>query len=172
MKVVSTLIVILLSSIFLAAQANPSPPTFIEHTMDGTKVDLEKLRGKVVVLNLWFINCPNCVEEIKLLNKLVDDYRDNKDVVFLALAASKKADLQKFLVKNPFKYQIIPDATITILSKFATPDKDGNLSIPFPMHYVLDRDGNIAVKEQGIRGIDKVKAELVKQLLVRSAAGR
>ena len=96
MKVVGTLIVILLSSLFLSAQSNPSQPTFIEHTMDGTKVDLEKLRGKVVVLNLWFINCPNCVEEIKLLNKLVDDYRDNKDVIFLASPPAKKLIYRSF----------------------------------------------------------------------------
>ena len=56
------------------------------------------MRGKVVVLNLWFINCPNCVDEIKLLNKVVDDYKD-KDVVFFGLATNKKPELDKFLKK-------------------------------------------------------------------------
>lgn len=170
MKTVFAVLFAALLAISVSAQADPSKPTFVEHTMDGTRVDIEKLRGKVVVLNLWFINCPNCLEEIKMLNALVDEYKGNPDVVFLAPAASKKAELPKFLAKNPFKYQVLPDATITIISKFGVPDKDGNLNVPFPMHIVLDRDGRMVLKEQGIKGITKVKAELKKQFAPRSTA--
>ncbi|MBK8302776.1 MAG: TlpA family protein disulfide reductase [Chloracidobacterium sp.] len=135
--------------------------------MAGQKVDTTALKGKVVVLNLWFINCPNCVEEIKLLNALVDQYIDNKDVVFLGVAASRKPDLEKFLVKNPFKYTVIPNGSMIIISKFGDAGKNGELSVPFPMHYVLDRDGKIVTKVQGIKGIEAVKAELTKQLAKR-----
>lgn len=113
---------------------------------------------------LWLINCPNCVEEIKLLNQLVDEYKGKGDVVFLGPAASKKPDLEKFLKKNPFKYQVIPDSTITILTKFGTPDKTGDINVPFPMHYVLDREGKVVVKVQGIKSVDAVRKELRKQL--------
>src|SRR5215210_5556853 len=73
-------------------------PSFAAVAIDGTKIETAALKGKVIVLNLWFINCPNCREEIEMLNSLVDQYSGNKDVVFVGLAASKKADLQKFLV--------------------------------------------------------------------------
>lgn len=172
MKTIIAVLLVALFAVSALAQADPTKPTFIEHTMDGTRVDIEKLRGKVVVLNLWFINCPNCLEEIGMLNKLVDEYKANNDVVFLAPAASKKAELQKFLAKNPFKYQVMPDAAITILTKFGVPDKDGNLSVPFPMHIVLDREGKMVLKEQGIKGIAKVKAELKNQFAERSAVAK
>ncbi len=172
MKTILALLFTAILALSVSGQIDPSRPTFVEHTMDGSKIDIEKLRGKVVVLNLWFINCPNCLEEIKMLNALVDEYKANKDFVFLAPAASKKAELQKFLSKNPFKYQVLPDATITILTKFGVPDKDGNLNVPFPMHIVLDREGKMVLKEQGIKGIAKVKAELKNQLAQRSAAVR
>ena len=142
-------------------------PSFAAIDMAGQKVDTTALKGKVVVLNLWFINCPNCVEEIKLLNALVDQYKDNKDVVFLGVAASRKPDLEKFLVKNPFKYTVIPNGSMIIISKFGDAGKNGELSVPFPMHYVLDRDGKIVTKVQGIKGIEAVKAELTKQLAKR-----
>src|SRR6185295_19088098 len=95
-------LVLLALSLSVAAQKNnPAPnsvqPTFSALNMDGKKVDLADLKGKVVAINLWFVNCPNCIEEITLLNQLVDSYKDNKDVVFLGLAASKKALLQQFL---------------------------------------------------------------------------
>ncbi len=170
MKPLYVLVSVILVTVSLSAQTNLSHPVFAEYTMDGTRVDSEKLRGKVVVINLWFINCPNCIEEIKMLNALVDEYKGNGDVVFLALAASKKVDLQKFLVKNPFKYQILPDTTITILSQFGNPDKDGNLYVPFPMHIVLDREGKVVAKEQGIKGIETVKKELKRQFSAKATS--
>src|SRR5687767_3412575 len=89
-----------------------STPSFQAVAMDGSSIDTSALKGKVVVLNLWFINCPNCVEEIKLLNEIVEEYKSNSDVVFIGPAASKKAELTKFLSKNPFRFQVIPDAHI------------------------------------------------------------
>lgn len=176
MKYFLAVALLLVFSTALLAQTKNSPSStsqslsFAAITMDGTKIDTTELRGKVVVLNLWFINCPNCREEIKVLNDVVDQYKDNKDVVFIALAASRKTDLEKFLAKNQFKYQIVPSAEMIMFSKFGTPDKNGNIDIPFPMHYVLDRSGNIVVKIQGIKGVDAVKAELVKQFGAKSAA--
>ncbi len=166
MKIFCICFAILFFALFVPAQkpaGYPEHPTFSAAGMDGKTVDLATLRGKVVVLNLWFVNCPNCIEEIKLLNQLVDDYKDNKDVVFLGLAASKKPLIEQFLTTNPFKYQIIPNASMIIISKFGIPDKNGDINVPFPMHYVLDRDGKIVVKEQGVKGVDVVKAELSKQ---------
>ena len=151
---------------------DPQHPTFSAVAMDGKTVDLAALRGKIVVLNLWFVNCPNCIEEINLLNQLVDVYKDNKDVVFLGLAASRKLDIEKFLAKNPFKYQIIPNAQMIIVTKFGTPDKKGQIDVPFPMHYVLDREGKVVVKVQGIKGVEDVKAELAKQFPPKVAASR
>jgi len=147
--------------------AQPSAPDFKVSSIDGKTFDSEKLKGKVVVLNLWFVNCPNCVEEIKLLNKLVDEYA-KKDVVFIGLATNDKAKLESFLKKNPFKYNIVPKAMQTILS-FGEPDKNGEINIPFPMHIVIDRDGKIVVRRSGIKGLDAVKAELKRQFETVSA---
>ena len=171
-----TVIAVLAITISARSQTLPSSsltqPTFAALAMDGSKIDTAALRGKVVVLNLWFINCPNCVDEIKLLNQLVDEYKGNQDVVFLGLAASRKPDVEKFLAKYPFKYRVIPNAQMIILSKFGTPDKTGEINIPFPMHYVLDRDGKVVVKTQGVKGIDEVRKELASQFAGKTAAAR
>jgi peroxiredoxin len=148
----------------LSTNAQSVQPNFAAVDMNGNRVELSALRGKVVVINLWFINCPNCMDEIKQLNQLVDDYKAKPDVVFLGLAASKKEELVKFLAKNPFNYTIIPNSQMIILTKFGTPDKNGDINVPFPMHYVIDRDGNIVLKEQGVKGVEAVRNELKKQI--------
>jgi peroxiredoxin len=143
-------------------EEKPLAPTFSSTTIDGKAINTADLKGKVIIINLWFINCPNCVEEIKLLNKIVDDYKD-KDVVFLGLATNKKPDLEKFLKKNPFKFEIIPNAMTIVLTKFGTPDKNGQINIPFPVHVVIDREGKLVVRAEGIKGVEAVKNELKKQ---------
>ena len=170
MKLLTTFALILLITLCTSAQkgggtvAVGTQPDFAAVDMAGSRVDMATLRGKIVVLNLWFVNCPNCIEEITLLNKLVDENAKNKDVVFLGLAASSKPALDKFLAKNPFKYTIVPNAQMIILTKFGVPDKGGNIDVPFPMHFVLDRTGKVVMKEQGIKGVEAVKAELTRQL--------
>lgn len=160
---VAAIVVAFLFSFSTSAQVRTKVPDFVLSDMNGRRVDINDQRGKVVVLNLWFINCPNCIAEIKMLNEIYERYKDNRDVVFLAPAASTRSDLQKFLVKNPFKFTVLPDAHSVIIGKFGSPDRSGALTLPFPMHYVVDREGYIVTKAQGIKGVEAVKAELVKQ---------
>jgi peroxiredoxin len=141
----------------------PLAPTFTGITLDGKTVNSAALKGKVLVLNLWFINCPNCIQEIKLLNEVVDAYKDNKEVVFIGLATNNKADLEKFLVKNPFKYQIIPNAGTFTLFKFGAPGKTGKYYLGYPTHVVIDREGYKVLQLEGVKGVEAVKAELKKQ---------
>ena len=134
-------------------------------TIDGKIVNTADLRGKVIVLNLWFINCPNCLQEIKMLNEIVDEYA-GKDVVFLGLATNTRTELQKFVKKNPFKYQIVPNAGDFMLESYGEL-KNSEYYLGFPTHVVIDREGYIVLKMQGIKGVEAVKKELKKQLEVK-----
>ncbi len=141
-------------------------------TLDGKTYAAQDLRGKIVVFNLWFFNCPICVEEIKLINKLADEYQNDKDVVFLGLANNNPSDLQKFLKKNPFKYQIVPNAKLLILTQFAEPDKNGQINVAFPAHIVLNRQGEKVANVTGIKGVEAVRNELQKQTASKNANGK
>lgn len=135
-------------------------PDFNVTSIDGKVFDSKALLGKVVVLNLWFVNCPYCVQEIALLNPIVDKY---KDAVFIGLSVNSKSQLQPFLKANPFKYNIVPSAGQLMLFKFGEADKNGNFDLKFPLHVVIDREGKQVLKMQGIKGVDAVRQELEKQ---------
>ena len=148
----------------------PLAPILEAAMLDGKIVNTANLRGKVIVLNLWFVNCPNCVEEIKMLNKIVEDY-SGKDVVFLGLATNNKTDLQKFLKKNPFKYQIVPNAGQFILASYGEL-KNSEYFLGFPTHVVIDREGYIVLKIEGIKGVEAVKKELKKQFEIKETKSK
>lgn len=142
-------------------------PTFTGVTLDGKTIDSAALKGKILVLNLWFVNCPNCIQEIKLLNEIVDAYKENKDVIFVGLASNTKPDLEKFLKKNPFKFQIIPNAGTFTLFKFGTAKKNGEYDLGYPTHVVIDREGKKVLQIEGVKGVEAVKAELKKQFEIK-----
>ena len=52
--------------------------------INRNKLNLQEMKGKIVVFNFWFINCPPCKREIPELNKLVEKY---KEVVVLAITS-------------------------------------------------------------------------------------
>lgn len=137
-------------------------PDFSVTSIDGKSFDTKALRGKVIVLNLWFINCPYCVQEIAMLNPIVDQYV-GKDVVFIGLSINTKPQLESFLKTRPFKYNQVASAGQMMLMKFGEPDKKGNIDLKFPLHVVIDREGKQVLRKQGIEGVDLVRQELEKQ---------
>jgi thiol-disulfide isomerase/thioredoxin len=115
-------------------------PTFRERDINGNKYNLKELAGKVVVLNFWFINCPPCRREIPELNDVVKKYKDNKDVVFLAIALDQKADLEDFLKTSPYNYNVVDNGRFTA-QKY-------NINL-YPTHVVIDKQGKILFHTSG-----------------------
>ena len=76
----------------------------------GNKYSLEKLKGKVIVINFWFVECKPCVMEIPELNDLVEKYK-GKEVVFLGFATNEKTKIVSFLKTKTFKYKIIAEGS-------------------------------------------------------------
>lgn len=126
------------------AEEKTPAPAFNLISLDGKKFELASLRGKIVVLNLWFTGCPPCLTEIPKLNELVEEF-SNGDVVFIAPTLDAKAVLPNFLKTYPFKYNIVADAGDMIINTYG--DGSGNLAMP--THIVIDQDGNIDIKIVG-----------------------
>jgi peroxiredoxin len=95
--------------------------------------DSDELKGKIVVMNFWFTACKPCILEMAHLNKLVTANRDNP-VVFIAPAPENETQIQKFLKKYVFDYNIAPSSL----------DYITELSIEnFPTHLIIDKEGII-----------------------------
>lgn len=84
-------------------------PGFNFTDLNGNFYNKEACKGKIVVLNFWFIHCKSCVEEMPALNKLVNLYKERKDVIFVSLAPDPSDKLKTFLEKTTFNYAVVPD---------------------------------------------------------------
>jgi len=129
-------------------------PEFRGDSLDGKAFDSKSLRGKIVIVNLWFIACGPCRKEIPKLNEMVKEFR-GKDVVFIAPTPDKPEALREFLKSAPFDYNIIPDAD-RIIGQFN--------AVHFPTHVVIDRNGQI---ESLMIGAGERRPEEVRRALLR-----
>lgn len=122
--------------------------TFDLENMDGQKVNLESLKGKVVLINFWFINCPPCRMEIPDLNELKVEYAD-KNVEFLAITFDPKNQVSEFLQKIPFDFEILPNAR-RIIETYGIQG--------FPTSVVINKEGKVVNSKMG--GSMNIKEEL------------
>lgn len=123
--------------------------------LDGRRYDLNALTGKVVVINLWFIGCSPCRQEIPRLNELVKEF-SGQPVVFLAPSFDSAEALREFLKKVPFEYQVVPNAEQLINTQF-------NAS-SFPTHIVIDQNGLV---EATLVGASERRPEEVRRLILQ-----
>ncbi|MDB0602521.1 TlpA disulfide reductase family protein [Tenacibaculum maritimum] len=103
--------------------------------LDGVAYNKADTKGKILVLKCWFINCKICVEEFPELNKLVDRYKDNKNITFVSLAFDKGNKLKAFLEKKAFKYAVIPEQKKYMSKKLKIKQ--------YPTHIIVDSNGTI-----------------------------
>lgn len=70
----------------LKSLGNSKPLDMAFTAIDGTKINLVDLRGKVVLIDFWTIGCAPCIKEMPHVQALYDKYR-NKGFEVIGLAA-------------------------------------------------------------------------------------
>ncbi|HEU5168228.1 MAG TPA: TlpA disulfide reductase family protein [Chitinophagaceae bacterium] len=122
-------------------QGKQMPELSLE-TITGEKIETKDLKGKVIVINLWFTTCQPCIAELPALNRLVEEYK-KKNVVFLGISTDTKTILDTdFFPKYKFDFKIIADGDVIC-------KKIGRTG--FPTIYIIDRTGK--VKDAWIGGL-------------------
>ena len=131
-------------------------PEFTATDMDGEVVDLRNLRGRVTVLNYWFIACKPCRDEMPALNRLVEQYAD-EPVTFLAIAPDRTDKIERFLRTKRFKYRHLPQAT-DLIQNYGV--------MMFPTHIIIDREGKVVgILEGATSSIGRDVDALIQQAL-------
>jgi peroxiredoxin len=124
----------------------------------GKKYKLSELKGKIVALNFWFVECKPCIMEMPELNELVEEFK-GKEVVFLAIAINNQKQLKKFLKKTDFKYKVISSGQ-------SVSDSYGIKG--FPTNVIIDQNGLIQYASTGIGPNNKVNLQKeINKLLIK-----
>ena len=139
-------------------------PDFTLTDTEGKTVKLSDLNGKVVVLDFWATWCGPCKRSFPAMQKAVDKYKNDPDVVFLFIHTWERDEnatesAVKFLKENNYSFRLLMD--------LKDPETKANTVVKsygvngIPAKFVIDPQGNIRFKVTGAAGSDEeIVAEL------------
>lgn len=128
-------------------------PDFIMTDLNGNEISSKNTKGKVVVLNFWFVSCKPCIAEIPELNEVYETYKNNSEVVFASITFDKKEKVDAFLEKYALQYPVVSDA-LEICKLFKISG--------YPTNIVIDKNGNFYDSISG--GFDQIGHQISKSI--------
>ena len=88
-------------------------PDFTLPDLQGNKVQLSALRGKVVFINIWATWCPPCVEEMPTMQRLYDRLHDRGlEVLAISIDALGAQVVKPFMQQYRLTFPALLDPTV------------------------------------------------------------
>lgn len=147
-KIISLVCAVSIALLLFSCTKEPSgagniAPGFTLSDINGNKVRLSDLKGRVVMVEFWATWCPPCRESAPVLNGLYKKYRD-RGFTLLAVSIDKgqdvNADVSSFVKELSISYPVLIDTDDVYLSYKV---------INVPSSFMLDKNGRIAHSHVG-----------------------
>lgn len=127
-------------------------PDFTLPDVEGRRVALSSLRGKIVLLDFWATWCEPCLEELPDLMRFHEAHKEKGfTIVGVAMDAEGVGIVGPFARQNKMPYPVL----------VANGDLPDGYSIPgFPSAFLIDRNGMIVRRYLGPKSYDELERDV------------
>ena len=170
------IVAILISSFNINAQSNKvkaednytfvkegeMAPDFTTEMLDGSKITLSDLKGKVVLLNFWATWCGPCMKEFKEVPEKLLKPLEGQNFVFLPVSRQEKREVvakkMAHLKGKGIDFPVGLDPTRDIYKQYA--------GQTIPRNFLIDQNGKIVYISTGYteESLDKIVEKVNKML--------
>jgi thiol-disulfide isomerase/thioredoxin len=132
--------------------------------LNSPPLRMEKLRGKVVLVDFWEYTCVNCIRTLPYLKAWQEKYKD-KGLVIIGVHtpefefAKEEANVAKAAKDFGLTYPLVVDSDYAVWKIY------GNRF--WPAKYLVDAEGNVRSRHFGEGGYEATEAQI--QALLREA---
>lgn len=140
------------------ARNEPAPP-FEATTLDGKKVSLDSLTGKIVLLDFWGTWCPVCRGDADYVQSLEDILPKDRFVLLEIDSGDSSTAWTNYINQNHLQGTQIQDDNNKLQSLFRV--------AVYPTYVILDGNGTIRMRVRGARG--DLRGE-IRKLLAEAAS--
>lgn len=131
-------------------------PNFKLETLNGEKVELRDLRGKVVLINFWGTWCKPCQEEMPAIQKVYDKYKEEGFEVLAVNLGESELAITKFRDSTNVDFPILKDKDSLVTEIYGV--------YLLPASFFINRDGEIVKTFEGELDITKLNDWVSKNL--------
>lgn len=127
----------------MAGDLEPAPH-FVARTLDGERLTSDSLKGKVVLIEFWATWCTYCKKDEAAVENIVRDFSSDGLVVLAVDMGEPKRKVKKYLDASPRSCKIVlaEDTTLAAICNAQS----------YPLYVLIDREGNIAGRQNGSAG--------------------
>jgi peroxiredoxin len=151
-------VLLAVAALAYALLAKPEAPAATFVTLDGRPIQLQSLRGKVVLVNFWATTCPGCIKEMP---GMIETYKQYKDKGFEIIAVAMPYDPPSYVVNftqtRQLPFPVALDAKGEHVKAF------GNVQLT-PTSFIIGKQGQILEQKIGELDFVKLKALLDREL--------
>ncbi len=132
-------------------------PEFTVEMVDGSKISMSDLRGKVVLVNFWATWCPPCRAELSVIQSELIDKVGSDDFMLLTISRGEELEkVLKFREQQGYTFPMAIDPEALVFPMFA---ESG-----IPRNYLVDKQGVVRDVTIGFSPSDDPFGELVGQI--------
>jgi peroxiredoxin len=152
-SLIAAVILVLLVFLSVFTRNRNTAPDVTFTTIEGKKISMADLKGKVVLVNFWATDCLACVAEMPALVSTYQQYKlKGLEIIAVAMPYDPPAQVLNYAMQKKLPFPVMHDGLAEVTEKFVNVDLT-------PTTFIFDKQGKLL--QRTIGALDFVKLNLL-----------
>ena len=161
-SLIAAVILVILGFIAVLIHNRNTAPDVTFTTIEGKKISMADLKGKVVLVNFWATDCLACVTEMPALVSTYKQYQQKGfEIIAVAMPYDPPAQVLNYVTQKKLPFPVMHDGLSEVTEKF------GNVDLT-PTTFIFDKQGKLLQRTIGVLDFVKLNQLLSAKLTAKN----